>query len=72
VSRVLLQESLGFNAVTQNSIDAVSDRDFMAELLFATTMIATHLSRFAEDLIIYGSREFGSCNSAIGSRPARA
>lgn len=59
VSRVLLQGSLGFAAISPNSIDAVSDRDFVAELLFAATMIGTHLSRFAEDLIIYGSSEFG-------------
>ncbi len=37
----------------------MSDRDFVAEMLFAATMIGTHLSRFAEDLIIYGSSEFG-------------
>jgi len=59
VSRVLLQGSLGFTSLSQNSIDAVSDRDFVAELLFATTMTATHLSRLAEDLIVYGSSEFG-------------
>src|SRR5205085_2914881 len=59
ISRVLLQGSLGFAALTQNSIDAVSDRDFVAELLFSTAMIATHLSRLAEDLVIYGSSEFG-------------
>lgn len=59
VSRVLLQGSLGFNAISQNSIDAVSDRDFVAELLFTAAMIGTHLSRFAEDMIIYGSSEFG-------------
>jgi argininosuccinate lyase len=59
ISRVLLQGSLGFAALTQNSIDAVSDRDFVAELVFSSTMIATHLSRLAEDLIIYGSSEFG-------------
>jgi argininosuccinate lyase len=59
ISRVLLQGSLGFGALTQNSIDAVSDRDFVAELLFSTAMIATHLSRLAEDLVIYGSSEFG-------------
>ena len=59
VSRVLLQGSLGFASVSANSIDAVSDRDFLAELLFAAAMIGTHLSRFAEDLIIYGSSEFG-------------
>lgn len=59
VSRVLLQGSLGFASVSPNSIDAVSDRDFVAEILFTCTLIATHLSRFAEDLIIYGSAEFG-------------
>ena len=59
VSRVLLQGSLGFSSLTQNSIDAVGDRDFVAELLFAVAMIATHVSRMAEDLIIYGSSEYG-------------
>jgi argininosuccinate lyase len=59
ISRVLLQGSLGFSAVSQNSIDAVGDRDFAAELLFTVTMIATHLSRLGEDLIIYGSSECG-------------
>jgi argininosuccinate lyase len=59
ISRALLQDSLGFGAISKNSIDAVSDRDFVAELLFAASMIATHVSRLAEDLIIYGSSEFG-------------
>ncbi|MDQ6872169.1 MAG: argininosuccinate lyase [Gemmatimonadota bacterium] len=59
VSRVLLQGSLGFSSLSQNSIDAVGDRDFVAELLFAVAMMATHLSRLGEDLIIYGSSEFG-------------
>jgi argininosuccinate lyase len=59
ISRVLLQGSLGFGGISQNSVDAVSDRDFVAEILFACTLVATHLSRFAEDLIIYGSSEFG-------------
>ena len=59
ISRVLLQGTLGFDALSPNSIDAVSDRDFIAELLFTGTMIGVHLSRLAEDLIIYGSSEFG-------------
>jgi argininosuccinate lyase len=59
ISRVLLQGTLGFDAISPNSIDAVSDRDFIAEVLFASTLIGTHLSRLAEDLIIYGSSEFG-------------
>lgn len=59
VSRVLLKESLGFLAVTPNSVDAVADRDFVAEVIFALTLTATHLSRMAEDLILFGSSEFG-------------
>ena len=59
VSRTLLQGTLGFDSVSPNSIDAVSDRDFVAETLFAATMVATHCSRLAEDLILYGSSEFG-------------
>jgi argininosuccinate lyase len=59
VSRVLLQGSLGFSAISSNSIDAVGDRDFVAEVLFSVAVMATHLSRLAEDLIIYGSSEFG-------------
>jgi argininosuccinate lyase len=59
VSRVLIQGSLGFASLSPNSIDAVGDRDFIAEMLFAVTMIGVHLSRLAEDLILYGSSEFG-------------
>ena len=59
ISRVLLQGSLGFASVSPNSIDAVSDRDFVAEVLFAMSLIGAHLSRLAEDLILYGSSEFG-------------
>ncbi|HEU4995742.1 MAG TPA: argininosuccinate lyase [Gemmatimonadaceae bacterium] len=59
ISRTLLQGTLGFDSVTPNSIDAVSDRDFVAELLFTCALAGAHLSRFAEDLIIYGSSEFG-------------
>ncbi len=59
VSRVLLKESLGFAAISPNSIDATGDRDFVAETLFTCTMTAVHCSRIAEDLIIYGSSEFG-------------
>jgi argininosuccinate lyase len=59
VSRVLLQGTLGFAARARNSIDAVSDRDFVAELLFALALGATHVSRLAEDLIVFGTSEFG-------------
>ena len=59
ISRVLLKGSLGFAALSRNSIDAVADRDFIAELLFALSLLGAHLSRLAEDLILYGSSEFG-------------
>jgi len=59
ISRVLLKGSLGFSAISKNSIDAVADRDFIAELLFSLSLLGAHLSRLAEDLILYGSSEFG-------------
>lgn len=59
IPRELLREALGFAAVSPNSIDAVGDRDFIAEALFALTMLGTHCSRVAEDLILFGSSEFG-------------
>lgn len=59
VDRVLLKETLGFRAVSTNSIDAVGDRDWVAELLFVMATMGVHLSRLAEDLIVYASSEFG-------------
>lgn len=53
-----LAKALGFKEVTMNSMDAVSDRDYAAEFSFATAMIMTHLSRLAEELIIWNSAEF--------------
>ena len=52
-------ESLGFDEALANSIDATSDRDWVAEFLFVTTMIGIHLSRMAEEVILMASREFG-------------
>ncbi|HUY09256.1 MAG TPA: argininosuccinate lyase [Candidatus Dormibacteraeota bacterium] len=49
---------LGFTRVSANSLDAVSDRDFVAELTFACALVAVHLSRLCEDLVIWNSREF--------------
>jgi argininosuccinate lyase len=51
-------KELGFSDITYNSIDAVSDRDFCAEFIFDCALIAMHLSRLAEDWIIYSSSEF--------------
>ncbi len=59
VDREFLCKRLGFTASTENSIDTVTDRDYLAEAVFATAQFVTHLSRFAEDWIIWSSREFG-------------
>lgn len=59
VDRTLLKELLGFRGMTQNSIDTVGDRDWVCELAFVAAMAGTHLSRLAEDLIIFSSQEFG-------------
>ncbi len=59
VPREELRAALGFAAISPNSIDAVGDRDFVAECLFALAVLGAHLSRLAEDLILFGSSEFG-------------
>ena len=59
IPREQICADLGFVAITPNSIDAVGDRDFVAEVLFVLSMTGMHLSRLAEDLILYGSSEFG-------------
>ncbi len=59
IDRVALADTLGFADVSQNSIDAVSDRDFAAEYLFCATMIGIHLSKLAEQIVLYTSAEFG-------------
>ncbi|TAK71211.1 MAG: argininosuccinate lyase [Actinomycetota bacterium] len=50
---------LGFDGVVANSIDAVSDRDFVAEFLFALALLGVHLSRLGEEVCLWASREFG-------------
>ncbi|KAI9207072.1 L-Aspartase-like protein [Polychytrium aggregatum] len=59
VDRQFLAQELGFEGVIQNSLYGVSDRDFVAEFLFWSSMTMIHLSRWSEDLIIYSSGEFG-------------
>lgn len=58
LDRELVARELQFPAVTQNSMDAVSDRDFIAELLFVIALIGTHLSRLSEDVILWATAEF--------------
>ena len=59
LDRQLMARQLGFSRVSQNSLDAVGDRDFVCELLFCLAMIGMHLSRLSEDLIAWSTSEFG-------------
>ena len=59
IDRAALAADLGFDSVSLNSLDAVSDRDFVAEFLFCAALIGVHLSRLAEDMVLYSTAEFG-------------
>ena len=59
IDREFLAQELGFNGVIGNSLTAVSDRDFVVETMFWSSLFMNHISRFSEDLIIYSSGEFG-------------
>ena len=59
LDRELIARELGFSRVSQNSLDAVGDRDFVCEFLFCLAMIGMHLSRLSEDLITWSTHEFG-------------
>ena len=58
IDRLAIAKELGFSRITANSLDAVSDRDFALDFLFALSTIATHLSRLAEDFVIFASQPF--------------
>ena len=58
IDRNAIARELGFSRITANSLDAVSDRDFALDYLFALTGVASHLSRLAEDFVIFASQEF--------------
>jgi argininosuccinate lyase len=58
IDRAAVARELGFSRITPNSLDAVSDRDFALDYLFALAGIATHLSRLAEDMVLFASQEF--------------
>ena len=58
IDRDAIARDLGFSRITPNSLDAVSDRDFALDYLFALSGIATHLSRLAEDFVLFASQEF--------------
>jgi len=58
LDRTAVARELGFDGVSRNSLDAVSDRDFLAEYLAAAAILGTHLSRLAEEIVLWTSREF--------------
>lgn len=58
LDREFIAQELGFSKLSQNSMDAVSDRDFVAETLFCLAMVGIHLSRLSEDIILWTSAEF--------------
>jgi argininosuccinate lyase len=59
IDRFLTQELLGFSRIYDNSLDAVSDRDFIVEFLANASLMMTHLSRLCEELVLWSSTEFG-------------
>ncbi|MBN1625622.1 MAG: argininosuccinate lyase [Deltaproteobacteria bacterium] len=59
LDREMVAKELGFDSVSMNSMDAVSDRDFVIEFIFASSVLMMHLSRLSEDMIIWSSMEFG-------------
>jgi len=59
VNRAAVAKELGFSGIKQNSVDAVTDRDFAAEIVSALALLGTHLSRIAEEWILWSTLEFG-------------
>lgn len=59
IDRPALAMALGFERISENSMDGVADRDFVADFLYAAAMLGVHLSRLAEQLILFSSTEFG-------------
>jgi argininosuccinate lyase len=59
LDREFVARELGFDAITENSLDAVSDRDFAVEFTAAASLVMVHLSRFCEEIILWSSSEFG-------------
>ena len=71
IDRRMTAGMLSFSEISQNSMDAVSDRDFVAEYIFCCSAAMMHLSRFCEDLILYSSDEFGFIDISDKRLPAQ-
>ena len=61
LDREAIAAELGFDSVSQNSMDAIADRDYVLECLFCLSLIGTHLARLSEDLVLWSTAEFGFC-----------
>ena len=59
IDREALKDELGFQRISPNSVDAVADRDWICDLLYAGAMIGVHISRLSEDLVLFSSSGFG-------------
>lgn len=59
LDRNMVADELGFDSISDNSMDAVSDRDFVLEYLFSASVLMMHLSRLSEEIILWSTREFG-------------
>jgi len=59
IDRSMVARDLGMGGVTRNSMDAVSDRDYQVETIYACALLMTHLSRFAEEIVLWSTTEFG-------------
>ncbi|XP_030377431.1 argininosuccinate lyase [Scaptodrosophila lebanonensis] len=66
IDRLWLAERLGFSGVTANSMHAVGDRDFVVDFIYCCSLVSLHLSRLAEDLILYSTQEFDFIKLADG------
>jgi len=71
LDRAGMARELEFDAPTANSIDATSDRDFAIEFVQALSLVALHLSRWAEESILFATTEFGFVNSPLAAAPCR-
>ena len=59
LDREMVAKELGFDRISENSMDAVSDRDFVLDFIYASSVLMMHLSRFSEELVLWSSQEFG-------------
>jgi argininosuccinate lyase len=66
LDRAMVAKELGFEALSSNSMDAVSDRDFVLEFLFVSSVLMMHMSRLSEELVLWSTREFGFVNLPDG------